>query len=73
MLAINTRVRTTQVIDRYPHFLAPAGATGTVVAVEPSFVAVRMDEPIEGAEEWNNQIHWGPDDDDAAADLEIIA
>lgn len=54
------RVRLIHDVDRYPHFIAPAGATGTVVDHgDPSIaLAVRLDEILEGAEEWENEVHW---------------
>jgi hypothetical protein len=55
-----SRVRLTQDVDRYPHFVARAGSTGTVVDLgDPQIVlAVRLDEPLAGAEEWHNEVHW---------------
>ncbi len=76
-LAVGTRVRLTRAVDRYPHFIAPEGATGGVVENSPRLVRVRMDEQLEGAEEWHNEIHWSEDDlawDGAIGqDLEVIS
>lgn len=46
--------------DVYPHFIAPAGATGTVVdhGDDQIVLAVRLDEPLAGAEDWDNEVHW---------------
>lgn len=55
------RVRLTVEVWRYPHFLVPAGATGTVVDMTdavPEMFAVRLDEFVPGASEWDNEIHW---------------
>lgn len=52
------RVELTRDVERYPHFIAPEGARGTVVHVSPEQFSVRMDEPIEGAEEWDNEVCW---------------
>jgi hypothetical protein len=35
-----TRVRLTCDVDRYPHFVAPKGATGTVKSVEEDLITV---------------------------------
>jgi hypothetical protein len=67
------RVRLARTVDRYPDFLAPQGMTGTVHTVEiDGSMAVQMDAPLEGAEDWDNCICW--DDwqlDDLALDLEM--
>jgi hypothetical protein len=76
------RVSLTRDTDRYPHFLAPAGATGTVAEVDAECVWVHMDDFLPGAEEWGNRIQWHRDDgypttDDprevAAPDLTLLA
>jgi hypothetical protein len=58
--AAGSRVELVVDVDRYPHFVAPAGSTGTVVDHgDPQIVlAVRLDEPLAGAEEWDNEVHW---------------
>lgn len=53
-----TRVRLTREVERYPHFTAEAGLTGTVTKFDEEVVAVQLDDPVSGAEEWNNEIHW---------------
>lgn len=82
--ATGTRVRLTVDVDRYPHFVAPKGATGTVknpsrrgglpVHVgDPNIFAVCLDETLAGAEDWNNEVHWWLDNgDDPTADFEVI-
>jgi hypothetical protein len=58
--AIGSRVELVADVERYPHFIAPAGATGVVVDLgDPGIVlAVRLDEPLAGAEDWRNEVHW---------------
>lgn len=52
------------IIDRYPDFQLPPGGRGTITTVDRhrngdiDFIAVRMDEHIPGAEEWDNEIHF---------------
>jgi len=67
MIAAGSRVELVVDVDRYPHFIAPRGATGTVVDHgDPQIVlAVRLDEPVAGAEDWDNEVHW------LDADLEL--
>ena len=73
-LAIGTRVRLTHSVDRFPHFIAPQGAQGTLVISEPAVVAVRLDEHLDGAEEWDNEVCWYPSNGDFPADdMEAIA
>ncbi len=77
-LAVGTRVRLTHAVDRYPHFIAPEGATGVVTESSDELVAVRLDLNVEGAHEWDNEVHWSNDDlgTDAGSavneDLEVI-
>ena len=59
--AEGTRVRLRRDVERYPHFIAEAGRTGTVTIVEPNLIAVRMDAPLPGAEAWDNEVHWFDD------------
>lgn len=56
---VGSRVELTHDVERYPHFVAAAGSTGTVVDIgDPNIYAVRLDEPLAGAEEWSNEVHW---------------
>jgi hypothetical protein len=72
-LPAGTRARLKCEVWRYPHFKAAEGLTGTVTACEPEMIALRMDEPLAGAEEWNNEIHWYPmNGDNALLDLEVL-
>lgn len=45
-------------VDRFPHFVAPVNATGTIVAVDSHAIAGKMDSHIAGAEEWDNCVVW---------------
>lgn len=65
------RVRLIGNAERYPHFIAPSGATGTVVDHgDPAItLAVRLDEPLPGAEEWGNEVHWLDGDGDPSGDV----
>lgn len=58
---IGDRFVLTRDVDRYPHFVAPAGTKGTVVEVSSDAVTLRMDDLIRGAEEWENEIVWSED------------
>lgn len=70
---IGSRVRLRHDVDRFPHFVAPAGALGTVVdPPEPDGTAVRLDEIVEGADDWDNEIHW-VNGDDPEPDLELVS
>jgi hypothetical protein len=73
--AIGARVRLAHDLDRFPHFLAPAGSLGTVVDIgDPGVYAVRLDETLPGAEEWDNAIIWSVrDGDEPTSALELVA
>lgn len=45
-------------VDRYPHFIAAAGSKGTIVEDSAEAVSLRLDDPLAGAEEWDNEIVW---------------
>lgn len=60
------RVRLDRDVERFPHFTAPAGMTGTVTDITDNNISVRMDEHLPGAETWDNEIVWH-DVDDASA------
>lgn len=55
-----TRVRLTFPVDRFPHFRVDKGATGTVTAAagDDRIFAVTLDVPVDGAEDWENEIQW---------------
>lgn len=55
---INQRFRLRNDVDRYPDFIAPAGATGTVVEVCQDLIGLKMDQPIRGCEVWENVVYW---------------
>ncbi len=44
-------------IDRFPDFVAPPGLTGIVSALAED-VWAKMDQPVCGAEAWNNEVYW---------------
>ena len=61
--AVGTRVRLRHDIDRYPHFIAPAGSLGTVVCNDNPYVfSVQLDLNLAGAEDWDNCVQWANDD-----------
>ena len=59
---VGARVVTLEPIDRFPHFMVGAGRTGTVSVSDDHTLAVKMDDPIAGAEEWDNEIVWYEND-----------
>jgi hypothetical protein len=58
-----TRHRLTRAVERFPHFVAPVGATGTITEADEDYVCLRMDEHLPGAEEWDNEVVWSAEDD----------
>lgn len=76
-LKIGQRVRLLRECGYWRYFMALPGATGTVLYERGYCVGVKMDEPIKGAEPWNNVIFWYNDGepnnlDDIMNDLEVI-
>jgi len=57
-LEVGQRVRLRRNVERYPHFIAGAGLTGTVSYVDAAMVGVTMDEHIDGCETWDNEVMW---------------
>lgn len=55
---VAARVQLAHDVERYPHFIAPAGALGTVVGHDNGMYSVRLDKPLAGAEDWDNEVHW---------------
>jgi hypothetical protein len=64
--AVGSRGRLRRNVDRFPHFIAQAGAPGTVTEATESLIALRLDKPLPGAEEWDNDVCWTSDDLEAA-------
>lgn len=72
-LAIGTRVRLVRDVDRFPDFTAKAGATGIVTTNAPDFFAVKLDVELDGAEGWDNEVHWhGEMLADISAEVEVV-
>jgi hypothetical protein len=69
-LSMGNRVRLVDDQERYPHFIVPAGAYGTVVDTTDGVVSVRMDDRIEGAESWENELYF--DEDHAHCEVDVI-
>lgn len=71
---IGTRVRLRHDVDRYPHFIALKGMLGTVAIVQSGLIGVRLDEHLDGAEDWDNEVHWFDDGLwSITLDLEVVA
>ena len=68
-LRIGDRVRLRYDVQRYPHFQATLGMTGTVQTIERDngdlrHLYVKMDDTLADCEEWDNCIVWTfPEDD----------
>lgn len=64
---LGTRFRLARPVDRFDHFIASAGAAGTVVDADENVISLHMDDYLPGAEPWDNEIVWTVDDDYDAA------
>ena len=58
---LRMRVRSIKAIDRSPDFIVPKGRTGVVTMLGENEVWVRFDEPVKGAEKWQNHVYWSDD------------
>lgn len=58
---LGQRVTLLDTVDRYPHARVKAGATGTIVRWSEDLVAVKLDQVVDGLEEWDNCLHWWED------------
>lgn len=54
-------------VERFPHFTARKGSRGEVVEATGDLVRVRLDVELPGAEEWDNEVCWTPEDGYAIA------
>lgn len=74
---VGSRVRLVEDVDRFPDFLARAGAIGTVVEIHTSAVAiaVRLDDAPPGSEPWGGVVYWYANQhaDDWPRQLRVIA
>lgn len=62
---VGSRGRLRRSVDRFPHFVVQVGATGAVTEATDSLIALRLDVPLSGAEEWDNEVCWTADDIEA--------
>jgi hypothetical protein len=69
--SVGGRIRLRRRVERYPYASVDAGSTGVVVAAAYAYVSVRLDQPVEGLEEWDNELRWD-ERESALADLEAL-
>jgi len=55
---VGKRVRLKHRVDRFPEFSVPVGATGTINEVSDALVSVKLDVPVDGAEDFDNCLHF---------------
>lgn len=59
---VGDRFKVVKDVERYPYFINTTGMTGTVVEVvdHPVWGAIwlKVDQHLDGAEEWDNCIQW---------------
>ena len=55
---VGTRVRLAGPVDRYPFCLLDAGTLGVVAVADEDAVGVRLDDHVEGLDEWDNVLRW---------------
>lgn len=62
---LGARVRLRRGIERFPHFRVEAGATGAITIATEDLIAMKMDLLVPGAEEWDNEVCWNPEEGEA--------
>jgi hypothetical protein len=60
---LGARFTLTASVERYPHFIAPLAATGTIIETEPDLIGLHLDRYLPGAESWNNDVVFSAEDD----------
>jgi hypothetical protein len=58
---VGERAKLRRLVERFPHFWVAAGAEGTITEAT-ELIALKMDEHVDGAEEWDNELCWTPED-----------
>lgn len=58
--SIGARITLRDDADWSPDFEVPKGAKGTVVVANDEMISVKLDEHVDGAENWDNCIQWYP-------------
>jgi hypothetical protein len=71
--ALGARARLRRPVERFPHFVAEAGAAGTITMAGEDLIAVKLDRGLSGAEEWDNEVCWTPDLGEAIAGPDATA
>lgn len=59
---VGDRVELARDVDRFDAFIAKEGLRGTISEISENCVSVLLDEPLAGAEEWDNNVIWGSSD-----------
>lgn len=80
-LDVGDRVIFKEEVHRYPHFIVPKGASGLVVSIEyavkyglparEDMVNIKIDQEIQGMDEWDNIFQYHPNCDDYSGDVEL--
>jgi hypothetical protein len=73
-ISVGRRIELKRDIERYPQFIAKKGERGTIVEIDEEKVSAKMDNKLDGAEEWDNCLQWYKSDDsikDVSEDIKI--
>lgn len=68
---VGDRVELARDVDRYDAFIAKKGLRGTISEISEYVVTVLLDEHLDGAEEWDNNVCWGSSDQLAEFDEDV--
>ena len=62
-IAVGSRIELKRDVERFPQFIAKKGERGIIVEVNEEQISAKMDNKIDGAEEWDNCLQWYKSDD----------
>jgi hypothetical protein len=71
--AVGARARLRRQVERFPHFVAEAGAAGTITTASEELIAMKLDRVLPGAEGWDNEVCWNPEVGEAIAGPDATA
>lgn len=70
---VGVRARLRRSVERFPHFVAEAGAAGTITTASEELIAMKLDRVLPGAEGWDNEVCWNPEVGEAIAGPDVTA
>jgi|GEM_PF-1994302 len=70
---VGARARLRRRVERFPHFVVEAGAMGTITTATEALISMKMHVLVSGAEGWDNEVCWTPEEGEAITGPEATA